>query len=362
MKTNTMVLTRFNEPLVPEEIEIPALRPGEILIKLEASGICGSDVHMWKGEDPRTPLPIILGHEGVGRIAAMNGVHHTVDGKPLHEGDRVLWNRGVTCGECFACKVLLKPWLCENRKVYGINRARVEEPFLNGCYSEYLILAPRTDLFLLPETVDPAILVSASCSGATAANGFDHVIIQPGDTVVIQGPGPLGVFGAAFAKRMGASQIVVIGGSKERLNLCKEFGATHLLNRRERSADERLEAVLQLTGGRGADVVFEAAGTHGAAEESLNLARKGGTCLMAGYAQPAGTEAIDFFTQVVRKHLTIQGIWVSDTRHTRHAMELVLSQQAQFAKLITHRFALSDANEALQVMNRKEALKAVLTF
>ena len=124
MKTNTMVLTRFNEPLVPEEIEIPALRPGEILIKLEASGICGSDVHMWKGEDPRTPLPIILGHEGVGRIAAMNGVHHTVDGKPLHEGDRVLWNRGVTCGECFACKVLLKPWLCENRKVYGINRAR----------------------------------------------------------------------------------------------------------------------------------------------------------------------------------------------------------------------------------------------
>lgn len=362
MKAQTMVLRAFKQPLVPEKIEIPMLKPGEILVKLEASGICGSDVHMWQGEDPRTPLPIILGHEGIGRIAAMNGVHTTVEGDPVHEGDRILWNRGVTCGECFACKVLLMPWLCERRKVYGINRSREEAPYLNGCYSEYLILAPHTDLFLVEGDVDPAILVSASCSGATAANAFDAVKIDPGDTVVIQGPGPLGVFGAAFARKAGAEQVVVIGGSEERLALCREFGATHTINRRAHDAEQRLAFVRGLTHGRGADIVLEAAGSRGAAQESLNLVRPGGTCLMTGYAQPVGAEEIDFYSQVVRKHVTVKGVWVSDTRHTRHAMRLVLSQPEQFGKLITHRFPLARANEALETMKARQALKAVLEF
>lgn len=362
MKSNAMVLTAFKEPLALEEIEIPALKEGEILVKLEASGICGSDVHMWQGEDPRTPLPIILGHEGVGRIAAMNGVHTTVEGDSVREGDRILWNRGVTCGHCYACKVLLMPWLCENRKVYGINRSRAVAPYLNGCYSEYLILSPETDLFLVDEKTDPAILVSASCSGATAANAFDTTKINPGDTVVIQGPGPLGVYGVAYAKKAGAKNIAVIGGSPKRLELCKTFGATHLINRREQDEKERLEIVRGLTHGRGADFVLEAAGSRGAARETLNLARPGGSCVLTGYAQPVGTEEIDFYSQVVKKHLKIQGIWVSDTRHTRQAMELVLEQPERFAKLITHRFPLEKANEALKVMQDKSALKAVLTF
>ncbi len=362
MKSRAMVLTKFKRPLEMEEIEVPALKEGEILIKLEASGICGSDVHMWQGEDPRTPLPIILGHEGVGRIAAMKGPHTTVEGKPVREGDRVLWNRGVSCGHCYACKVLLMPWLCENRKVYGINRPRSEEPYLNGCYSEYIILSPGTDLFRVEDSVDPAILVSASCSGATAANAFDTVKINPGDTVVIQGPGPLGVYGVAYAKKMGAKNIAVIGGSPQRLELCKEFGATHLINRHEKNAAQRLETVKEITHGRGADVVLEAAGSRGAAQEVLNLARSGGHCVLTGYAQPVGEEAIDFYSQVVRKHLKIQGIWVSDTRHTLQAMELVLGQPDLFRKLITHRFTLEDANQALEAMQKKQALKAVLIF
>lgn len=362
MKSRAMVLTAFKQPLVMEEIEVPVLKEGEILVELEASGICGSDVHMWQGEDPRTPLPIILGHEGVGRIAAMNGPHATVEGDPVKEGDRILWNRGVTCGHCYACKVLLMPWLCESRKVYGINRSRAEAPYLNGCYSEYLILSPGTDLFRVDEKTDPAILVSASCSGATAANAFDTVKINPGDTVVIQGPGPLGVYGVAYAKKMGAKNIAVIGGSPQRLELCKEFGATHLINRRELNAEQRLEVVRTLTHGRGADMVLEAAGARGAAQEVLNLARPGGSCVLTGYAHPVGTEEIDFYSQVVKKHLNIQGIWVSDTRHTRQAMELVLEQPEQFTKLITHRFPLEKANSALEAMHTKEALKAVLTF
>ena len=92
------------------------------------------------------------------------------------------------------------------------------------------------------------------------------------------------------------------------------------------------------------------------------LARSGGSCILAGYAQPVGAEEVDFYSQVVKKHLTIQGVWVSDTRHTRQAMELVLEQPERFAKLITHRFPLEEANRALEAMQKKEALKAVLTF
>ena len=362
MKSRAMVLTAFSKPLSPQENEIPALKEGEILVKMEASGICGSDVHMWEGEDSRTPLPIILGHEGVGRVAAQNGAHHTVLGQPVKEGDRIVWNRGVTCGKCYACRVLLEPWLCENRSVYGINIPADRAPFLNGCYSEYIILSPQTDLFLAPEGVDPAVLVSAGCSGATTANAFDAVKINPGDTVVILGPGPLGVYAAAFAKNAGAKQIVVIGGSEARLSLCREFGATQVINRRVLSEDERLEAVKALTNGRGADLVVEAAGTNGVARETMNLARAGGTCVMTGYAQPAGTEEIDFFRQVVRKHITVKGIWVSDARHTLQAMELVAANPALFAKLVTHRFPLEQADEALRVMKTKEALKSVLIF
>ena len=95
MKSKAMVLTGFRQPLEMQEFEIPALKEGQILIKLDAIGVCGSDVHMWKGEDPRTPLPIILGHEGVGTIVDMHGPKNSIYGEALKEGDRILWHRGM---------------------------------------------------------------------------------------------------------------------------------------------------------------------------------------------------------------------------------------------------------------------------
>ena len=360
MKSKAMILTGFLKPLELEEIEIPVLKEGQLLVRIEAAGVCGSDVHMWKGEDPRTPLPIILGHEGIGKIVEVKGSKKTVYGEKLKEGDLILWNRGITCGRCYACKVLNEPSLCQDRKVYGINRPRTEAPYLNGCYAEYVVLMEDTDVFKVDEKVDPAILVSASCSGATIAHGFDMLKGIVGDTVVIQGPGPLGVYAVAFAKSMGASEIIVIGGSKDRLALCKEFGATLLLDRHDTSIQDRKEIIFEKTNGRGADVVVEAVGTQGVAEEGLKLLRRGGTYLSAGYAQPAGFEKIDFYEDIVSKNIKVQGVWVSDTRHTRMAMEIVLKDQERFGKLISHRYGLEDANEAILAMDSKRALKAVL--
>lgn len=356
-----MVLEAFNEPLVLREINIPALKKGQILVKLQASGICGSDVHMWKGEDPRIPLPVILGHEGVGTIVDMKGKKFTVDGGELKSGDSIIWNRGVTCGRCYFCKVLKEPSLCTDRLVYGINISCSDPPYVNGCYADHIILHPNTDIFTISESIDPAVLVSASCSGATIAHAFDTVKDSLiGQTVVVQGPGPMGVFATAFAYSLGASRIIVIGDSPNRLEICRELGATHILNILETSIDERRSMIMDITRGRGADLAVEAVGVRGVAEEGVQLLRKGGTYLSTGYAQPAGKDEIDFYRDVVNKNVRIQGVWVSDTRHTKQAVDLVSGNVEKFAKLVTHRYSLEDANEALSVMEEKKALKAVI--
>ena len=360
MKTRAMVLEAFNQPLVMREFEIPSLQEGEVLIKLEAAGVCGSDVHMLRGEDPRTPLPIILGHEGVGRILEVKGEKRTVEGELLKSGDLILWNRGVSCHRCFHCAVLNEPALCKNRKVYGINRSSKVAPYVNGCYSQEMLLTADTDIFKVTAEVDPAILVSASCSGATVAHAFDLHRPDFGDTVLIQGPGPLGVYAVAFAKQLGAQEIIVIGGSENRLQTCREFGATLTLNRRELSLEDRKQAIMDKTRGRGVDFVVEAVGDPSAVHEGIKLVRSGGAYVSIGFSQPPGNCQIDFFQEVVSKNLKIQGVWVSGTRHTWQAMKLVLERPELFSRMITHRFSLEQANEALAAMAQRDALKAVL--
>ena len=356
-----MVLEHFNQPLVEHTFDVPVLAEGEILVRIDASGVCGSDVHMWHGEDPRLQLPMIPGHEGVGTIADMKGTHLSVDGEILAPGDRVIWNRGVTCGSCWYCQVAREPSICINRAVYGINISCDDHRRLTGCYAEYIVLRSGTDVFSIPDGIDPAILVPSCCSGATAAHAFDVVgesLI--GGTVVIQGPGPLGLFAVAFAHRYGASRIIVVGGSPDRLSLCSSFGADVIVNRRETSAEDRRDIVFDLTGGRGADFVIEAAGTRGVAEEGVRLLRRGGQYLLTGYAQPVGHDSIDFYRDIVSRNVTVKGIWVSDTRHLRQAVELVMGDPDLFTDLVTHRFPLENALDALSAMDSHEALKAVL--
>lgn len=360
MKSRSMVLESFNKPLVMKELPIPPLTEGQVLVRLKASGVCGSDIHMWRGEDPRTPLPIILGHEGVGDVADIAGTVKTVQGEEVKTGDRIFWNRGVLCGSCFYCKVAGQPALCENRRVYGINCSCSDHPYLSGCYSEYLVLLPGTDIFRIESDIDPAVLVSAACAGATMAHAFALAPPQPGDTVVVQGPGPLGLYAVAFARFYGASQIIVIGGSANRLQLCGEFGATTLLNRRETSTEERRADILKRTYGRGADLVVETVGYPVAFDEGLEIVRRGGTYLTTGFAQPVGQVTVDPYRQIVNRNIKVQGVWVSDTSHAYQAMQLVSNNPQLFKKSVTHRFSLEKANEALEVMANKEALKAVL--
>lgn len=360
MEAKAMVLEQFNQPLVMKTFPIPKIKEGEVLAKIEAAGVCGSDVHMWEGRDPRIRLPMIPGHEGVGEIVEIDRGKKDVDGRILKVADKVLWNRSVTCGHCYFCKVKMEPSLCANRWVYGIHTSCAEPPYLTGNYAEYLLLDRNVDILKIESKIDLPVLVSASCSGATAAHAFDLSRMESGDSVLVQGVGPLGIFAVAFAKSFGAYQIITIGGTDDRLKLCQSFGATLTLNRHRLSQKERKEAVMEATHGRGVDVAFEMAGEPDALKESISLVRPGGACVSTGFGEPHGTIDLDCFHDLNRKNLRLQGIWASDVKHTRMAFQLVLSRPQDFSKLITHRFPLDKANDAIRAMKTKEAVKAVL--
>ena len=359
--TKISVLEEFGKPLRIREVEIPDLLPGQILVKIAASGVCGSDVHMQQGKDPRLALPMCLGHEGVGQIVRMNGEKETVLGEKLKVGDMIIWNRGVLCGKCYHCTIARQPSLCENRWAYGIHRSVSVPPHLNGCYAEHLILSEKTDIVLLDDR-DPAIYVPASCSGATAAHAFEYARanMNMGDAVLVQGPGPLGIFLVAYAKASGAGHIIVTGGTQSRLEMCREFGATEILNRHTNSPEQMKEAIMSLTQGRGVDIAVEASGSLKAVIDGMPLVRTGGAYISAGFGEPAGSVEFPWFENVIRKNLKVQGVWVSDTRHVLEALRVVQMNYEKFAKMITHRFKLEDATAALDSVASREAVKAVL--
>jgi threonine dehydrogenase-like Zn-dependent dehydrogenase len=331
-----------------------------VLVEVSVAGVCGSDVHMWRGQDPRTPLPIILGHEGVGRVVDTRGPRRDIYAQAISPGDAITWERGLACGRCYYCAVLRQPSLCADRWAYGIHRSCTVPPYLNGCYASHVILDARTDLIPLKQDDDPALMVAACCSGATAAHTFDLVHVQAGDTIVVFGPGPVGVFSCALARAAGAEQVIMVGGSAGRLALSARAGATMVLDRHTTSENERLQAVRDVTQGRGADLVIEASGAVSAAQEGLDLLRSAGTLALVGFGTPVGPMTLLPFEQIVRKNVCVQGVWVSDIRHALRAISVIRQDPQALAGLVTHRFPLERATEALAAMERREALKAVL--
>lgn len=365
LEAAAMVIKEYGQPLIPMEIPIPSLEAGEVLVRICAAGICGSDVHIWQGGDSRTKLPMILGHEGIGIVQDLANQRIDLTGNEIQVGDLIAWDRGVTCGRCYYCVVKRKPYLCEKRWTYGISKGVNEPPFLNGCYSTHLILTKETHLIrILPqdevqgEDIVPFV-IAAGCPGTMSACMLDQARISPGDNVVIQGPGPIGIFTAAMARLQGASAVIVIGGSAERLAMCQEVGATLTIDRTKTTPARRLELVMETTGGRGADVVLESAGTIEAIEEGLGFAGKGAVYITAGIAVPAKKAEVDWF-ELTKKNIAIQGVWVGDARHTYQALKIMKQNKEKLSGIISHRLKLSETNTALGIMKNKEGLKVVL--
>jgi len=361
MKARAAVLREFNKPLELTDVEVCPLEPGEILVKVLAAGVCGSDVHIWKGNDPRVPLPLIPGHENVGEVVETGGRVSDIYGDELKPGDTITWERSVTCGRCWQCTVAKEPGLCATRRVYGISYSAAERPFLVGGYAEMIHLRADMKPLKIADDADRRLVAAAGCAGATAAHAIELAQIQPGDSVVVAGPGPVGLFVTAFAAAAGAGELIVLGarGDAARLDLARELGATDTMEVDTSTPEERRERVMEATRGVGARRVFECAGRVAAAAEGLKLVGRGGKLLLVGIATPVGDWPVSVYEDISVKNVGVQGVWVSDTRHLAHALALVAKKPA-LGKIITKSFPLDDATEALETMAAREVTKAVI--
>ncbi len=198
------VITEHNKPLTIEQVQIPKLDPGSLLIKITASTLCGTDVHRWHGplSDGDT-LPIITGHEPCGVVEDIAGERTDILGNPVKRGDRIVWSY-VACGSCYYCAVALQPCICPGRASWGHNRSD-QHPYLLGSCAEYMYVPKECLIIKVPDEVTSASAAASACAYRTVMHGFDRLgAIKSHETVVIQGSGPLGNFATAVAKDHGA--------------------------------------------------------------------------------------------------------------------------------------------------------------
>jgi threonine dehydrogenase-like Zn-dependent dehydrogenase len=357
------VLEKFKAPLQLRDFPLPGkLEPGAALVRTEMAGICGTDVHLWKGELPIT-LPVILGHETVGRIEQVGeGLERDWTGQFLTVGDRVTWNSATSCGQCYYCAEARQPTRCPQRRAYGIGYRCDQPPHFLGGYAEYHYLYPRATIFKLPDDLPTESLIGAGCALITAIHGVERTGVGWRDRVVVQGAGPVGISALAVAKSAGAGCVIVIGGPAHRLELAKRFGADHTVDLDDvRDPRQRIAAVRELTGGYGADVVLECAGLPAAVVEGMEMCRDGGKYLVLGHYCDAGPVAFNPHV-ITRKQLQVFGSWSSEPRHLKAAIEFLRATQKQFpfASMVTHRFALEQADEALATTAGWLSAKSVL--
>lgn len=357
------VLEKFKAPLTLLNYSVPSRpEPGAVLVRTEMAGICGTDVHLWKGELPIT-LPVILGHETVGRIEALgDGVETDWSGQPLRVGDRISWSAGLTCGSCYYCAEKKVPTRCVNRRAYGISQPCDCAPHFLGGYAEFHYLKPRSAIFKLPNELPTESVIGAGCALNTAIHGVERTGISWNDVVVVQGAGPVGIAALAVAKTAGASRVIVIGAPKHRLEMAKRFGADDVIDIEQVSTSaERIAAVRALTRGYGADVVLECVGIPGAVVEGMEMCRDGGKYLVLGHYCDAGPVSWNPHV-VTRKQLSVFGSWSSEPRHMKMAIDFLSTTQKQFpfAAMVSHRFALEQADEALAMTASGEATKSAI--
>ena len=357
------VLTAFNAPLELRELPLPEKPgPGAALVRIEMAGICGTDVHLWKGQLP-IALPVIMGHETVGRIAQLgDGLDRDWTGQPLRLGDRVTWNSAVSCGACFYCAEKKQPTRCAQRRAYGISYRCDHAPHFLGGYADFHYLRPRTTIFRLPDDLPTESVIGAGCALITAIHGVERTGIAWQDSVVVQGAGPVGIAALAVAKSAGAAQVIVIGGPRHRLEMAKRFGADHVIDIDEvREPQARLEAVRELSGGYGADVVLECVGIPDAVVEGMELCRDGGKYLVLGHYCDAGPVMWNPHV-ITRKQLQVFGSWSSEPRHLKLALAFLRTNQLRFPfhEMVSHRFPLEQANEALGITADWQSAKSVL--
>ncbi len=321
-----------------KEVEIPRPKDDEVLIKIKAVGICGTDVPILKGIRD-VPIPLIPGHEFAGDIVEVGSKV-----KDFKVGDRVTPAIVIGCGHCYFCRKGLET-LCDNIIETGIH--------VDGAFAEY-VTVPEKVVHRLPDnmtyeqgaSIDPI---------ASAYHPVKMASIGSEDIVVVFGPGPIGLYAIQIAKAEGAKKIISVGvkGDEDRLELAKKLGADETII----SSEKLLEDISKFTHGRMADIVFEATGHPSVFEMALSSARKHGTVVMIGIFHEPATANI---AQIVRREIQIKGSLCYTWQDYKECIDLVEAGKVRIEPMISHIFDLKDMDKALEVIDERKAIKIIL--
>ena len=325
-----------------QDIPIPVPGPGEVLIKVIQTGVCGTDLHVHEG-DFYAAFPLIPGHEIVGTV---DGVGDGVTS--FQVGERVTVNPNISCGQCHACRSG-RPLLCRSLTGIGIN--------CPGGFAEYLT-APTTHTYNVDGLDDDT--AAATEPTACAMHGLETLQVRPGSTALVFGAGPAGLLLSQLLVGGGAATVTVAASTAFKLARARELGidATYLMNRDDLAGD--VTALMKASGGVGYDIVVEATGAPSVTETTVGLTRDGGTVMFYGVAGPEDTIRVRPY-DIFRREITIKGSFAEISSFPA-AIEALRSGRARTEGLITHRFAIDDYAAALETLRSdRTAHKIMIT-
>ena len=261
------------------------------------------------------------------------------------------------CGDCHQCLVARQPNRCPARRVYGIT-CPASEGLLGG-WAENILLRPGVRVLALPEELSVEDLIGGGCGLFTGFAAVERADLRLGDSVVVQGIGPVGLAAIAFARLSGAGAIFALGEPEARRDLALRMGADDALPLTGTDREERVRAA---TGGRGVDLVIEASGNPRAVPEGFALLRDGGRYVIAGHYTDAGAVPLNPHRDINRKHAEVRGQWGSEFHHWRRALDTLVRyrERMPFASVIGRRYRMEEANRALDDVEALRVTKAVI--
>ena len=334
------------------EFDIPKIGPDEGLLKVVMTGVCATDPKFYK---VGFNAPLILGHEMFGHVAEIGEVASERWG--VKKGDHVVLDVNVRCGFCPNC-VAGNSKFCSNQRAYGTGTNSLVPPHIWGAYGQYMYIAPNSVVHKLSDDVSPeaAVLINA-----VLANGIQWMRIKGGasiqNAVVIQGAGPQGLAATIAAKEAGAAPIIITGmlpDDESRFALAKEFGADYTIDVRK---EDVVKKVKDITGGRMADVVLDVTGSADGIVTSIDLVKKQGTLVCASIlaATVDGKDATAPIPieRIVHNEVRFQGVFTSGGEATIAAIKLVESGKYPIEKMVTHKYPLEKAEEAIHAVARE---------
>ncbi len=362
-KTARVAMLTAPKQIEVKEYPIPALGDNDILVKVEGAGVCGTDVHEWKG-DPFGLIPVVLGHEGTGEVLAMGkNVHCDTAGKPLQVGDKIVTSV-ISCGECGICR--LHPAntnLCDQQGVFGLISDKPDQ-HLNGWFSTHLLISSPGATYFKVNDLDlqERMLLELSTVCVHAYNRANSTGLMNFNTkVLVQGCGPVGLVQICVLRAAGINHIIAVDGNENRLKVAQRMGAKTFVNFHDaKTLEERIQRVKDVTDGMGADFAFQCTGSPAAASDAYSYIRRGGGFCEMGFFVNNGEFSINPHFAMCNKEINLVGSW--DYSAEDYPTAIAFLKQARemnipIKELITHSFPLDQMNKAMEVNVAQEGIK-----